>query len=646
MTTTTKKVFTSDSWNEFSTGIVNLKEKVNDVIDGTQVVAKATSATSASFSSKSTSATSATYASTANYAKSAPTYKGATTATSGTKGLVPAATTATRTAFLRGDGTWVVPNNTTYANYKGATTASAGTVGLVPAATTATRNNFLRGDGTWSTVTSATSATVATSATYATNAGTATYSSNSAKATSATSATYAKTATNAGTATYSTSAGSASTATKLANSRTVRTNLGSTATASFDGTANITPGVTGVLPVANGGTGNSSVDTTPTSGSTKMVTSGGVYTVISELEDGIDNLITNLDDRTAIADLVAEADKGVSCRRIVVCGASTLNTPYSEGLINFGSGVAIIVASSTENTTIYYFQSGGRKIFIKAKQNGTWYDWEDYSDIIGALTSSDIVNNLTSTSTTSPLSANQGKVLNDKVTALTPVNNLTSTSTTAPLAANQGKVIKGLVDTLTSNLDTRTAVTDLLAEATGATSCRRIVYCSSNTLNTPYKEGLTSWGSGIAIITCATTETATILYMPNGIQKIFMNAKQNNEWLGWINMTDFSAYLPLSGGTMTGTGIYLNNGTGRLFADANQAQIESYVNSKDLDNRTALTIYHTPDDKMKRLRLRVVNGGTSSYYNVYSTNTITAGTTSYTAGTTELVTGAIHLVYS
>ena len=40
-------------------------------------------------------------------------------------------------------------------------------------------------------------------------------------------------------------------------------------------------GGSSVVPVANGGTGNSSVDTTPTSGSTKMVTSGGVYTALS-----------------------------------------------------------------------------------------------------------------------------------------------------------------------------------------------------------------------------------------------------------------------------------------------------------------------------------------------------------------------------
>ena len=49
--------------------------------------------------------------------------------------------------------------------------------------------------------------------------------------------------------------GSADSALKLAQARTVRVSLGSTAAANFDGSANITPGVNGTLPVANGGTG-------------------------------------------------------------------------------------------------------------------------------------------------------------------------------------------------------------------------------------------------------------------------------------------------------------------------------------------------------------------------------------------------------
>lgn len=47
----------------------------------------------------------------------------------------------------------------------------------------------------------------------------------------------------------------AASATKLATARTIQTDLASTKTASFDGTGNVTPGVTGTLPIANGGTG-------------------------------------------------------------------------------------------------------------------------------------------------------------------------------------------------------------------------------------------------------------------------------------------------------------------------------------------------------------------------------------------------------
>ena len=48
---------------------------------------------------------------------------------------------------------------------------------------------------------------------------------------------------------------------RLYTARSIRTNLGSTSSASFDGTASITPGVTGTLPIANGGTGATSAST-------------------------------------------------------------------------------------------------------------------------------------------------------------------------------------------------------------------------------------------------------------------------------------------------------------------------------------------------------------------------------------------------
>lgn len=74
-------------------------------------------------------------------------------------GLVPApSTTAGTTKYLREDGTWQVPpdNNTTYSVMTGADASSAGTAGLVPQPAAGNQNKYLRGDGSWATPTNTT----------------------------------------------------------------------------------------------------------------------------------------------------------------------------------------------------------------------------------------------------------------------------------------------------------------------------------------------------------------------------------------------------------------------------------------------------------------------------------------------------------
>ena len=77
----------------------------------------------------------------------------ATASAAGKAGLVPAPGAGDQGKYLRGDGTWQTPTNTTYAAFKGATTSAAGGAGLVPAPAVANVGQFLRGDGTWATPT-------------------------------------------------------------------------------------------------------------------------------------------------------------------------------------------------------------------------------------------------------------------------------------------------------------------------------------------------------------------------------------------------------------------------------------------------------------------------------------------------------------
>ena len=76
----------------------------------------------------------------------------ATSSAAGASGLVPAPAAGKQAQYLRGDGTWATPTNTTYNVMTAATASAAGAVGLVPQPSAGANAKFLRGDGTWQTV--------------------------------------------------------------------------------------------------------------------------------------------------------------------------------------------------------------------------------------------------------------------------------------------------------------------------------------------------------------------------------------------------------------------------------------------------------------------------------------------------------------
>lgn len=112
--------------------------------------------------------------------------------------------------------------------------------------------------------------------------------------------------------------GNAGSATKLATARTIQTNLASTKAASFDGSANIAPGVSGILPVLNGGTGKSSLADVVVGTAQKLQTartlnvSGKGLTGTAQSFDGSGNVtipVTLAQSLLAMAGLTPAADK-------------------------------------------------------------------------------------------------------------------------------------------------------------------------------------------------------------------------------------------------------------------------------------------------------------------------------------------------
>jgi hypothetical protein len=156
--------YTHPSYTSVASGLYKVSVDATGHVSGTSAVAKAditalgipasdTNTTYAAFTSAAAGLVPAAKSGSTNYATTAyvltgagwkagtkyntdtnttyANYVGATTAASGTHGLVPPATTATRTRFLRGDATWQVPTNTTYAFSNNGPTLAWNTVSTV-----------------------------------------------------------------------------------------------------------------------------------------------------------------------------------------------------------------------------------------------------------------------------------------------------------------------------------------------------------------------------------------------------------------------------------------------------------------------------------------------------------------------------------
>ena len=140
-----------------------------------------------------------------------------------------------------------------------------------------------------------------------------------------------------------------SAAAKLTTARTIQTNLASTSSASFDGTGNITPGVTGTLAIKNGGTGA----TTSHAGFSNLLCQGNASNITTSLKRGMyqygpsNTGAPNINGYGCVFNILANCDRnegaaigatGISNSWIWQLGFDTSDTaPYIRNSVNAGN---------------------------------------------------------------------------------------------------------------------------------------------------------------------------------------------------------------------------------------------------------------------------------------------------------------------
>lgn len=210
------------------------------------------------------------------------------------------------------------------------------------------------------------------------------------------------------------------------------------------------------------------------------------------------------------------------------CTADTLHTPYKENLVGFTTGVlfsrVLGGVDSTTNGIQIMMISGNRAVAIRSRNNGTWSAWEllPYRAEVETMKTNIATN-------TSNISKNASAIATNSSNIATNKTNI----------ADNKWFIERLWPRYSANYPAGDKTFGYLADANLPPSALFCVCdCSSDTLNTPYKQGLTSYTTGILLTRClgdvgSTSNHAVQMMLVSGSRSVAIRSRNSGVWSKW-----------------------------------------------------------------------------------------------------------------
>lgn len=473
-------------------------------------------------------------------------------------------------------------------------------------------------------------------------------------------------------------ADSADTATKLSTARTIQTNLASTSTASFDGSANVTPGVTGTLATKNGGTGqtsanaaaNSFINALDTGSSTpqdadyyvSQYVGGGTTTTtyhrrpMTALWEYIKGKISSVLGLTASsyggnADTATSATKATqdeSGNNIKSSYASSISiSDHTITLKNKNGsslGTVTVPDNNTDTKVTQTVTTSNASYPLLLAPNGQTATTTTTSYFDSGVTLNPSTNTIAANISGSAASCTGNAATATKATQdstgqqinTTYIKGLSASGKTVTYTKGDGST--GTVDVVpTPNDIGALPITDFTGENNDLNTLIQsgahagLYQTDGNTLNTPYKAGVTAAVAGL-ILSYANSGTYGVQYaFISGKEITFSRTMNNGVISSWT-----TGFLPLTGGTLSGrlsvqpgvnwSQIQFGDGSGvsnhkiHGYSDDDISEVILETNRDGTnDNRTTFTVRSNHDGTVPANVIRFINyvDGTGTAYNIY-----------------------------
>jgi len=380
------------------------------------------------------------------------------------------------------------------------------------------------------------------------------------------------------------------------------------------------------------------------------------YNATTSIEAAIDQLMKGTPVTTVDEIATDLNDIGGTTGTIILSrwNQTTLNTPFTQGITEtYNAGICITYSTGANYRTQVVFVNASRYTARRGMNNGTWQTWElipklfDIPTKLSQLTNDgNFVSDANYVHTDNNYTTTEKNKLANLVTGVSSVNTKTGavTLTAADINYDTNNTVAAEIAALLDGVDS-IVIDEMATDLNDEYVLNGVKFSKydTNTLNTPFKEGLSpDYPGGLCITYASTANAQTQFAISNASRYTFRRGKTNGTWNSWERVVRLSD-IPTKTSQLTNDSDFVSDAN-YVHTDSNFTSAEKTKLAGIATGATKITVDSSlSNSSTNPVQNKVINAALNAKAPLASpelTGTPTAPTAAKNTNTTQIATTA------